>query len=606
MASSYNLLHTNGDPLVEVYALESNGTNNKSIPRQIIDINFSTTSPYIVVADDVTNRFIDTFSFSIIGDSPYAGNYAVSGTSSTHTLPDGRLVTHIPLVAPLTISGFDVVNVVTGVSGKWVISGPSNGNIQFYESSTFTISGNTAPAANTSYIVSTAETGNQFPVSSVEVGASGKIIIEGDYQYFFQPTTTLRLINTNGFDANYTIASVAINSGNTEVTVSEVIPSGTTVQVGTIVSLFDPNTVITVDGSISITAASNGVAHPSSPEVLEFVVSSPIVVTPTDPHNYLVTFRIKGNHTVELYEHAKFILRNVYYNNTQYTEALSVSSTLYNINTDHTDVTVNIVDNNPTAPVIAISDTSGHQDINFSSNITNTTNTNLNSVTLYTATITVDGVAKAISVLGSTAATFGTLIDQINTDLEGTALATLDSPNSRIRVTSAITGNTSSVAITAGSLFAAPLFNFTNITAGVVGQNLSWLIYPVPAVPYGYIQYTVPTVSSPLQLVGPGCSNYNDTTTWGMALFNNYIRMLEHFNDNTAPDSPIEGQLWYDSSVSRIKARVASSWISLGHRVAAAPVNSAAAGADGDWFADDSWLYVYGATGWRRVALNTF
>ena len=47
-------------------------------------------------------------------------------------------------------------------------------------------------------------------------------------------------------------------------------------------------------------------------------------------------------------------------------------------------------------------------------------------------------------------------------------------------------------------------------------------------------------------------------------------------------------------------------WQLVGTRVAAAPVNSSAPGVPGNWFADDSFFYVYGATGWRRIAITTF
>lgn len=47
-------------------------------------------------------------------------------------------------------------------------------------------------------------------------------------------------------------------------------------------------------------------------------------------------------------------------------------------------------------------------------------------------------------------------------------------------------------------------------------------------------------------------------------------------------------------------------WQLVGTRVASAPVNSAAPGVIGNWFADDSYFYVYGATGWRRTTTTTF
>lgn len=47
-------------------------------------------------------------------------------------------------------------------------------------------------------------------------------------------------------------------------------------------------------------------------------------------------------------------------------------------------------------------------------------------------------------------------------------------------------------------------------------------------------------------------------------------------------------------------------WQLVATKVATAPASSAAAGVSGDWFADDAFFYVYGATGWRRLAISTF
>lgn len=46
--------------------------------------------------------------------------------------------------------------------------------------------------------------------------------------------------------------------------------------------------------------------------------------------------------------------------------------------------------------------------------------------------------------------------------------------------------------------------------------------------------------------------------------------------------------------------------VPLARHVSEAPVSSASSGQTGDYFANDSYLFVYGATGWRRVALSTF
>lgn len=111
--------------------------------------------------------------------------------------------------------------------------------------------------------------------------------------------------------------------------------------------------------------------------------------------------------------------------------------------------------------------TAGYQQVNVGGAKVGADATSLVGATTYTATITVDSVAKPISILGSSAATFTTLLAEINTDLAGSAVATLVGGN--IRVTSVTSGTSSTVAITAGTLFAAPLAGFVSVTAAVPG-----------------------------------------------------------------------------------------------------------------------------------------
>lgn len=91
-----------------------------------------------------------------------------------------------------------------------------------------------------------------------------------------------------------------------------------------------------------------------------------------------------------------------------------------------------------------------------------------NNATVYTASIVVDGVTKAIAITGSTAQTYTTLIAQLNTDLGVSAVAAIVSGN--LRVTSATTGDDSSVAITDTDLFDT-LTDFVEIDTAVAGNT---------------------------------------------------------------------------------------------------------------------------------------
>lgn len=96
--------------------------------------------------------------------------------------------------------------------------------------------------------------------------------------------------------------------------------------------------------------------------------------------------------------------------------------------------------------------TQGYQVVNYSPSKTGASTTGLlNDTTAYTATIVVDGVSIPVSVVGSTAQTFTTLVAGINTALGSAAVASVT--GGEIRVTSASFGTTSSVSITPGTLF---------------------------------------------------------------------------------------------------------------------------------------------------------
>lgn len=98
--------------------------------------------------------------------------------------------------------------------------------------------------------------------------------------------------------------------------------------------------------------------------------------------------------------------------------------------------------------------TAGYQSIAWTGLVGSNATGLTNNATAYTATITIDGVAVPVSVVGSAAQTFTTLIAEINTDITGKGTASIVS-STELRVTSATTGATSTVSIVDGTLFAA-------------------------------------------------------------------------------------------------------------------------------------------------------
>ena len=118
-------------------------------------------------------------------------------------------------------------------------------------------------------------------------------------------------------------------------------------------------------------------------------------------------------------------------------------------------------------------DTAGSQVIGVGGAKTGGSSTGLtNDATVYTATIVVDGVSKAITVTGSAAQTYTPLLAAINADLGASATASIVSGN--IKVVSATTGTSSSVAITDGTLCAA-LTGFTAIASATAGTAAGFI-----------------------------------------------------------------------------------------------------------------------------------
>lgn len=148
--------------------------------------------------------------------------------------------------------------------------------------------------------------------------------------------------------------------------------------------------------------------------------------------------------------------------------------------------------------------TSGHQDIAWTGLIAGSATGLANDATVYTATITVDGVAKPISVVGSAAQTFTTLLAEINTDLGASATASIFS-STVFRVTSASTGVTSTVAIVDGTLFAAATGNGAIQTA-VPGAAI------VPATTYT-ATIRVDNVDKPISVLGSAAATITDLLT---------------------------------------------------------------------------------------------
>jgi hypothetical protein len=118
--------------------------------------------------------------------------------------------------------------------------------------------------------------------------------------------------------------------------------------------------------------------------------------------------------------------------------------------------------------------TSGYQEVTFSVAKAGGDSTGLtNDATVYTASIVVNGSGTyPISVTGSAAQTFTTLLAEINADLTG-ATAALEGGN--IRVTCNVTGEHTTITITDTNLFST-LTNYSSIATAVQGKDEAFYV----------------------------------------------------------------------------------------------------------------------------------
>ena len=86
---------------------------------------------------------------------------------------------------------------------------------------------------------------------------------------------------------------------------------------------------------------------------------------------------------------------------------------------------------------------------------------------------------------------------------------------------------------------------------------------------------------------------------------NNFLHLLENFANNSAPDNPIEGQLWYDntSGVNLLKVFDGAIWTSAGSIKKAGSAPVAANSNPGDLWVNTttSQLYVFSGSNWLLV-----
>jgi len=96
-----------------------------------------------------------------------------------------------------------------------------------------------------------------------------------------------------------------------------------------------------------------------------------------------------------------------------------------------------------------------------------------------------------------------------------------------------------------------------------------------------------------------------NTTAYGTAIGENFLHLLESFANNTEPDRPVEGQLWYDTSLGaeQLKVYDGTNWVPAGGIIRATTEPDAVNSQIGDLWADtdNQQLYLFTGSGWILV-----
>ena len=110
---------------------------------------------------------------------------------------------------------------------------------------------------------------------------------------------------------------------------------------------------------------------------------------------------------------------------------------------------------------------------------------------------------------------------------------------------------------------------------------------------------TIDTTTTDLTLIGKGYAGF------GEKLNENLVKLLENFNNTSAPVNKIQGQLWYDKTNNQINVYTGSKFKPVGStsNSTTAPTNAVL----GDmWFdTTNNQLYVYSGTAWTLIGPTT-
>ena len=109
------------------------------------------------------------------------------------------------------------------------------------------------------------------------------------------------------------------------------------------------------------------------------------------------------------------------------------------------------------------------------------------------------------------------------------------------------------------------------------------------------------TVDSTTDLQFPG----RNVTGFGSIIAENFLHLLENFANSSSPNSPVEGQLWYDNTdgVDQLKIYDGTQWVTAGGLKKASSAPEVANSNPGDLWAntDTQQLYLFTGSNWILI-----
>ena len=106
---------------------------------------------------------------------------------------------------------------------------------------------------------------------------------------------------------------------------------------------------------------------------------------------------------------------------------------------------------------------------------------------------------------------------------------------------------------------------------------------------------TVNTSSTSLTLIGKNYAGY------GIFLNENYVKLLENFAYSTAPNAPLTGQLWYDSTNGVLKVYNGTAWKPISSSASGATQPSTPVTGDLWWDSSSAQLKVWSGSAWITI-----